>query len=233
MAPSNSKGKKPEIAPYDVNPGKRRREEDDKLRKYHAASGSVAAFLQEPSRSDSPPPNVRRRLNESTEGSHDNISNTNIEVVQSPTPDSNVEASDAQNARSAHADDNTDSSNAPVDADPFGYLEERHPSGYSGRSNLQSTSRTLYDSWGSGSRSAGSSLAITTAPAVLHSIPSQTQAIHSHAYVTFGAGMRQKEIDTFTANNPLRAQSISGGQDTVPYHVPLCVSCGIFCRTPS
>ncbi|KAJ3864737.1 hypothetical protein EV359DRAFT_72860 [Lentinula novae-zelandiae] len=220
MAPSNSKGKKPEIAPSDVNPGKRRREEDDKLRKYHAASGSVAAFLQEPSRSDSPPPNVRRRLNESTEGSHDNISNTNIEVVQSPTPDSNVEASDAQNARGAHADDNTDSSNAPVDADPFGYLEERHPSGYSGRSNLQSTSRTLYDSWGSGSRSAGSSLVITTAPAVLHSIPSQTQAIHSHAYVTFGAGMRQKEIDTFTANNPLRAQSISGGQDTVPYHVP-------------
>ncbi|KAF8829497.1 hypothetical protein HHX47_DHR3000880 [Lentinula edodes] len=226
MAPSNSKGKKPEITPSDVNSGKRRREEDDKLRKYHAASGSVAAFLQEPSRSDSPPPNVRRRLNKSTEGSHDNISDTNIRVVQSPTLDSNVEApdvslgDDARNARSAHANDNTDSSNAPFDADPFGYLEERNSSGYPGRSNLQSTSRTLYDSWGSGSRSIGSSVAITTAPAVLHSIPSQTQAIHTHAYVTFGAGMRQKEIDTFTANNPLRAQLISGGQDTVPYHVP-------------
>ncbi|KAJ3923870.1 hypothetical protein F5877DRAFT_87332 [Lentinula edodes] len=226
MAPSNSKGKKPEITPSDVNSGKRRREEDDKLRKYHAASGSVAAFLQEPSRSDSPPPNVRRRLNKSTEGSHDNISDTNIRAVQSPTLDSNVEApdvslgDDARNARSAHANDNTDSSNAPFDADPFGYLEERNSSGYPGRSNLQSTSRTLYDSWGSGSRSIGSSVAITTAPAVLHSIPSQTQAIHTHAYVTFGAGMRQKEIDTFTANNPLRAQLISGGQDTVPYHVP-------------
>ncbi|GAV99301.1 fad fmn-containing dehydrogenase [Lentinula edodes] len=179
MAPSNSKGKKPEITPSDVNSGKRRREEDDKLRKYHAASGSVAAFLQEPSRSDSPPPNVRRRLNKSTEGSHDNISDTNIRVVQSPTLDSNVEApdvslgDDARNARSAHANDNTDSSNAPFDADPFGYLEERNSSGYPGRSNLQSTSR-----------------------------------------------MRQKEIDTFTANNPLRAQLISGGQDTVPYHVP-------------
>lgn len=45
--------------------------------------------------------------------------------------------------------------------------------------------------------------------------------IHSHAYVTFGAGMRQKEVDQFCAANPLEAQSLAGGRSAVPYHIPL------------
>ncbi|KAJ3796222.1 hypothetical protein GGU11DRAFT_154862 [Lentinula aff. detonsa] len=222
MAPSNSKGKGKKPG---VNAGKRRREDDDKLRTYQAASGTVAAFLRGPSRSDLPPPNLRRRLNESADGSHANASDTSVQLVQNiPTtsPGSDVDAPNVARRSNVEStpDGNIGSSNAPFNADPFGYLEDHNHSSYSGRSNFQSTSRTLYGSWGSGSNSAGSSVAITTAPTVLHSIPSQTQAIHTHAYVTFGAGMRQKEIDTFTANNPLRARSISGGQDTVPYHVP-------------
>ncbi len=39
---------------------------------------------------------------------------------------------------------------------------------------------------------------------------------HTHAYVSFGAGIGQKDVDTFTAEHPL-----DGG--VVPYHIPLCV----------
>ncbi|CAL1711629.1 unnamed protein product [Somion occarium] len=47
--------------------------------------------------------------------------------------------------------------------------------------------------------------------------------IHSHAYVTFGAGMRQKEVDLYTAENPLEGINRMTGeneQGLVPYHIP-------------
>ncbi|KAL4249591.1 hypothetical protein ABKN59_006146 [Abortiporus biennis] len=54
--------------------------------------------------------------------------------------------------------------------------------------------------------------------------PSQpARPIHSHAYVTFGAGMRQKEIDTYTAEHPLEGISCVTGMredGVVPYHIP-------------
>lgn len=49
----------------------------------------------------------------------------------------------------------------------------------------------------------------------------QVEPIHSHAFVTFGAGMRQKEIDTFTDKHKLEARYTSGHGDGIPYHVPL------------
>jgi hypothetical protein len=39
---------------------------------------------------------------------------------------------------------------------------------------------------------------------------------YTHAYVSFGAGAGQKDVDIFTAEHPLE-----GG--VVPYHIPLCV----------
>lgn len=47
--------------------------------------------------------------------------------------------------------------------------------------------------------------------------------VHSHAYVTFGAGLRQKEIDMYTADNALEGvSSVTGAVENalVPYHVP-------------
>ncbi|KAI0941510.1 hypothetical protein AcW1_003384 [Taiwanofungus camphoratus] len=47
--------------------------------------------------------------------------------------------------------------------------------------------------------------------------------IHGHAYVTFGAGMRQKEIDMYTAEHPLEGISgVTGLREDgmVPYHMP-------------
>lgn len=237
MAPPNSKGKQAETAPP-VNKGKRRREEDAALRTYDAASGAVAVFLRPPS--TLPPPSNRRRLNEPSESDNaqaasSSSSDGDIQVIPAPSGSSSVTGPEISNlSPSSHPNVNNDgpasnaptavSSGAPFNADPFGYLDNRHQTGFSGgRTNFHSTSRTLYGSWGPEPSSAGSSVAITTAPAVLHNIPSQTRPIHTHAFVTFGAGMRQKEIDIYTASNPLKARTISGGENTVPYHIPLYV----------
>ncbi len=48
--------------------------------------------------------------------------------------------------------------------------------------------------------------------------------VHPHAYVTFGAGMRQKEIDLYTSENPLEGTNAVTGERknlAVPYHVPM------------
>lgn len=80
----------------------------------------------------------------------------------------------------------------------------------------------MMHSWGSGSNSLLSGFgqepgdAVTTAPA-------QAEAIYPHVFVTFGAGMRQKEIDNFTATNKLEARYVTGHGDGIPYHVPLYV----------
>jgi hypothetical protein len=55
------------------------------------------------------------------------------------------------------------------------------------------------------------------------------EPVHPHAFVTFGAGMRQKEVDTFTAQHKLEAHYDSevatgaedGDGDGIAYHVPL------------
>jgi hypothetical protein len=52
------------------------------------------------------------------------------------------------------------------------------------------------------------------------SVPVQAEPIYPHAFVTFGAGMRQKEIDTFTAKEKLEARYLTGAGDGIPYHVP-------------
>ncbi|KAI9059914.1 hypothetical protein FKP32DRAFT_1605820 [Trametes sanguinea] len=48
--------------------------------------------------------------------------------------------------------------------------------------------------------------------------------VHAHAYVTFGAGLRQKEVDLYTADHPLQGtNSVTGEAEdaAVPYHVPI------------
>ncbi|KAK7691920.1 hypothetical protein QCA50_005325 [Cerrena zonata] len=47
--------------------------------------------------------------------------------------------------------------------------------------------------------------------------------IHSHAYVTIGAGMRQKEVDVYTSENALEGTNKLTGvreEKVVPYHIP-------------
>jgi hypothetical protein len=65
----------------------------------------------------------------------------------------------------------------------------------------------------------GSDAAMLAHPLFAGDVPSHmTRPVppHTHAYVSFGAGAKQKDVDIFTAENPLE-----GGD--VPYHIPLCV----------
>ncbi|KAI5117983.1 hypothetical protein M0805_009200 [Coniferiporia weirii] len=49
---------------------------------------------------------------------------------------------------------------------------------------------------------------------------SNATPLHANAFVTFGAGMKQKDIDIFTAAHPLPATSPSGNTSYIAYHVP-------------
>lgn len=49
----------------------------------------------------------------------------------------------------------------------------------------------------------------------------QSEPRYPHVYVTFGAGVLQKEIDIHTADNPVEAkESPDGMVQLIPYHVP-------------
>lgn len=113
------------------------------------------------------------------------------------------------------------SSNGSANSNPFGYLET--PNNFlptlpptSLQSDYNPSSVTA--SWSS---SYGSSFTNSSGQFGRMQIPAQAEPIHPHAYVTFGAGMRQKEIDTFTAQHKLEARYLTGDGDGIPYHVPL------------
>ncbi|KAH9935139.1 uncharacterized protein BXZ73DRAFT_100528 [Epithele typhae] len=57
-----------------------------------------------------------------------------------------------------------------------------------------------------------------------HSSSAARNPVHPHAYVTFGAGMRQRDIDAYTAAHPLPGQNTVSGvreEHAVPYYVPM------------
>jgi len=52
----------------------------------------------------------------------------------------------------------------------------------------------------------------------------QSEPRYPQVYVTFGAGVLQKEIDMYTADNPVEAkESANGMVELIPYHVPTYV----------
>ena len=51
-----------------------------------------------------------------------------------------------------------------------------------------------------------------------------SKPILPHAYVTFGAGMRQKEVDLYTADHPFEGVNpVTNAREegVVPYHIPM------------
>ena len=195
---------------------------------------------------DGPSPSIRRRL----EGP-DALSYASLPLTQDSSPSSNsgfnsreqsistlgttpspppLDAIVSTTLTAALLDNNNGSSNVTLarpgssngsasNSNPFAYLETPNdfppaPPPISLQSYYNPPSVTT--SWSSGH---GSDFATSLFGQM--QIPAQAEPIHPHAYVTFGAGMRQKEIDIFTAQHKLEARYLTGDGDGIPYHVPL------------
>ncbi|KIM40408.1 hypothetical protein M413DRAFT_446588, partial [Hebeloma cylindrosporum] len=242
VASANSKGKKAQQN-ASASAAKRRREDDANLRSYDSASQAVASFLcGSPSSNaqlDGPSPSVRRRL----QGPES--STTSLPPVWSGAP-SGSSASDfggslGSQEQSASTLDNMTFPPPPVEstrvsyslptgpissnfanglayADPFGYLDTKDfPPPPPPNVSQTSYNSGTFSPWGSGLDSTFANGPL--GPEQIQ-LPAQAEPIYPHAYVTFGAGMRQKEIDTFTAKQKLEARYITGSGDGIPYHVP-------------
>ncbi|KAH7883348.1 hypothetical protein F5I97DRAFT_229261 [Phlebopus sp. FC_14] len=207
MPPHGSKGKNPAGPPVaDSFSGKRGREEDAKLRLYSLASQSVHKFLHQV---DLQLPLNRRKLDHPllTFGAAD--VSTDLRKSSANSAPSTGSSTKTSNVSSCQVLNVVDSSTSA--ADPFGYLDDG-PNQQAPQ--VPSTSRLAQSIPGSLFASPG----FLESP---HNILAYATPIHSTAFVTFGAGMRQKEIDQFCATNPLEAVSLGGGRGAVPYHVPL------------
>jgi len=244
IAPANSKGKKA-VSGDASSKGKRRREEDAELRHYDSASRAVADFLRgpDPSLDVVLPPNNRRRIDPPPSAaasssvssrdrtpflSADSSSNTSsnawspsaitASASPSPGPLSEIEASTQELTKSS-----MDVALTQSNADPFGYLDTptNFPPIIPART-VQSfyNLHAMLNIWGIANPNA--LLADDPSALTQMNMLSHVEPPYSHVYVTFGAGMRQKEIDTYTAKNPIEAKYPSGfGFCTIPYHVPL------------
>ncbi|KAI9510334.1 hypothetical protein F5148DRAFT_976931 [Russula earlei] len=96
---------------------------------------------------------------------------------------------------------------APSRPDPFAYIDNAEPPMFG--VSLTSPPASTATAW-------GADAALLAHPLFAGDVPSyltRPVAPHTHAYVSFGAGARQKDVDLFTASHPL-----DGG--SVPYHVP-------------
>lgn len=219
---------------------KRRRDDDDDLRSYGLASATVADFLY-PGGSSAPfadrPPVTRRKLEiaapasgisqtstyPATSGSSHNphamlLSSSSlgssIVMVSNPLA-SNLPSMNSVTPAVTSPSPLPDTSSKPPPClssldDPFSYLDDtpNNPA-----PPVASTSRLA--------QSMPNALFAT--PSFLESstnILTYATPIYTHAFMTFGAGKRQKEIDQFSAANPLEAMSLAGGRGAVPYHVP-------------
>lgn len=241
VAPANSKGKKA-VSGDASNAGKRRREEDAELRHYDSASRAVADFLRGPSPGIVLPPSNRRRIDPLPSAaassvpsrdrtpflSADSSSNTSSDAWSpstmatsaspSPGPFGEIEATSQELTKSS-----MDACFTQSDADPFGYLDTptNFPPIIPPRT-VQSfyNPHAMLNIWGAANPNA--LLADDPNDLTQMNMLSQVEPPYSHVYVTFGAGMRQKEIDMYTAKNPIEAKYPSGnGSCTIPYHVPL------------
>ncbi|KAJ7750109.1 hypothetical protein DFH07DRAFT_828209 [Mycena maculata] len=216
----------------DIGPsGKRRREEDSALRFYDSASEQVANFLRGPYQPGwDLPQTVRRRVEPAAEPPSNRL--RNISAEDSSESDSN---SDEAHAVRSHPLSTAVTSPSPgpppssgasrpvVGGDPFGYLNAPTNFQPAPPSVIQSPYNPLVgagpDPWvlRSGPRTL---IANSSLPPIPLNLASQAEPIYPNAYVTFGAGMRQKEVDMYTANHQLEARSLAGPNATIPYHVP-------------
>ncbi|KIM76644.1 hypothetical protein PILCRDRAFT_797325 [Piloderma croceum F 1598] len=200
----------------------RLRDNDDQLRFYDSASGAVAGVLHgaplPPDALDVPSPSVRQRLDagpsarsasgyisteSSSSGSMSNVAASSNPLL-APSAREQAFTDDASLSIPAGSSGVSPAVSAlpSSGADPFGYMNLEPSPMY----RAPSSSQSIYRSYGPTTGALFSGAGATPT--------------HQHVYVSFGAGMRQKEIDRYTADHPLEAISSSGFSEVIPYHVP-------------
>ncbi|KAF8557909.1 hypothetical protein OG21DRAFT_1434413 [Imleria badia] len=217
MPPPGTKGKEraaPNISDIAAS-GKRRRDDNARFRIYISSSPSVQTFLHPSGTTEPFRPSNRRRLDDSLQTDDSLPQNSPCPII--PSESAQSESASEQSATLTRSTPPTtppppssEPLAPPAAADPFGYLDDgpgQNPP------PMPSTSRPAR--FLPGSMFASPAFLASTQNMLTYATP-----IHAHAYVTFGAGMRQKEVDQFCAANPLEAQSLAGGPSVVPYHIP-------------
>ncbi|KAF8633392.1 hypothetical protein AX17_004563 [Amanita inopinata Kibby_2008] len=237
IACANSKGKK--AATHNPEPvsGERRREKDIALRMYDFASLTVANFLRTPlgldinnfqndgsSHASSRPFDPETGITSPSLHSSPNSDESNSLEQNSPHSNANSNPSTAMTTPSPAASVNPSPTVMCVrsNMDPFSYMNSGINSSYSSGGPPRSLLlpnlpllQPLSRSWSSDALQSNPFLRPSHPP--LHV---QVEPVYPHAFVTFGAGMRQKEIDTFTAGHKLEAHYSTGYGDGIPYHIP-------------
>lgn len=232
VAPANSKEKQT-LQSSSVSNGNSRREGDENFREYDSASKAVSAFLHGPplSSSDStttsiaitPTPSIGRRFDVGP--SNSTFGNSIIggtftlssSVLFEPSQFDNAPTQMSIAEMPSHpgsTEFNESSTNTLSSASPFGYLD--NPSNFPPAPPLPTLVPHYTQSSASSAWMANQTMTAFGTP-----IPVHVEPIHPYAYVTFGAGMRQKEVDTFTATHKLEARYLTDIGDGIPYHVPL------------
>jgi hypothetical protein len=213
VASANSKGKKAIAATQSLITSQKRSEDDRALRMYDFASLRVADFLRTPLALDirsfplSPPSTAVHR-------GPDFVENTSPR-----SPGGSVSSSPHSDNSGTNFGTNTIlTTPSPANADPFGYMNSCPAAGisYSFGGPPRPVLLSNLPSLTLGGLQSHPLVNVSQFP--LHT---EAEPTYLYAFVTFGAGMRQKEVDTFTAKHKLEARYTSGFGDGIPYHVPL------------
>ena len=215
-ANADRKGKKPVTSVPESSIGKERREADAALRMYDLASLTVANFLRAPLGHPAvgnlpicdPPLNIGQVSIRSAEEGPENSS------------------SRCPGDGAPPIFDNSGILPATSNADPFGYMDTTPATTSSSSFTMPSRNSSLLSNlpaWQPIPQTHTSDRPPLNNPLHSSQLPLRVEVepMYPHAFVTFGAGMRQKEIDTFTAEHKLEACYLTGHGDGIPYHVPL------------
>lgn len=198
------------------SPSVRRRVDDGQS---SSASNSLQVPQQLSQSNSNSSSSSMERTNSGSGDSEDSREQSHSTLDTTPSPPPGDAASPSQERRPLGGLSSTTGTTS--NANPFGYLDSTSnfpPAGPLPTLMPSYPPPPMLSSWGAPSNVVFANMSGDFGQM---QIPAQAEPIYPHAYVTFGAGMRQKEIDTYTAQHKLEARYITGSGDGIPYHVPL------------
>lgn len=176
--------------------------------------------------SDLPPPSTRQLSAQTTTSSGQASPLHSLSGNSSPmsrTASTDTSASTPRSSSGGTANFAISLSRRTGASDPFGYMNTLPTSSMFSPPSFSSTQAFSGPSGYISGMSIMPSLGSFSSPQPGLGRVAPPRPIHTHAYITFGAGLRQKEIDIFTSDNALQGvSSLTGSVENglVPYHIP-------------